>query len=377
MTNLDDLIAFRRDIHAHPELAYSEHRTAARIAAALREIGLEVHEGIGGTGVVGVLRVGEGQRSLGLRADMDALPIDEQTNLPYASTHPGCFHGCGHDGHVAMLLGAARVLAADPQFSGTVNFIFQPAEEGEGGARAMIEDGLFDRFPCDRIYALHNWPALPAGTVQTRSGAIMGAADKFRIRLTGKGGHAGVPQDTPDTLLAAASLVQQLNTIVARAVPASAAAVLSVTEIHGGHAHNVIPAEAMVGGTVRSFDPAVQDRIEERMRQILAGIAASFEVGAELNYDRYYPATINDPKAAADALEVAATVASASLAPEPAATSEDFSFMLQHRPGAYIWLGQGSPEKAAPLHNPGYDFNDAIMETGVKLHVALARHWLG
>lgn len=377
MTNLDDLIAFRRDIHAHPELAYSEHRTAARIAAALREIGLEVHEGIGGTGVVGVLRVGEGQRSLGLRADMDALPIDEQTNLPYASTHPGCFHGCGHDGHVAMLLGAARVLAADPQFSGTVNFIFQPAEEGEGGARAMIEDGLFDRFPCDRIYALHNWPALPAGTVQTRPGAIMGAADKFRIRLTGKGGHAGVPQDTPDTLLAAASLVQQLNTVVARAVPASAAAVLSVTEIHGGHAHNVIPAEAMVGGTVRSFDPAVQDRIEERMRQILAGIAASFEVGAELNYDRYYPATINDPKAAADALEVAATVASASLAPEPAATSEDFSFMLQHRPGAYIWLGQGSPEKAAPLHNPGYDFNDAIMETGVKLHVALARHWLG
>jgi len=217
---------------------------------------------------------------------------------------------------------------------------------------------------------------LPAGTVQTRPGAIMGAADKFRIRLTGKGGHAGVPHDTPDTLLAAASLVQQLNTVVARAVPASAAAVLSVTEIHGGHAHNVIPAEAMVGGTVRSFDPAVQDRIEQRMRQILAGIAASFEVGAELDYDRYYPATINDPKAAADALEVAATVATASLAPEPAATSEDFSFMLQHRPGAYIWLGQGSPEKTAPLHNPGYDFNDSIMETGVKLHVALARHWL-
>jgi len=376
MTDIESLIAFRRDIHAHPELAYSEHRTAARIAAALREIGLEVHEGIGGTGLVGVLRVGEGQRSLGLRADMDALPIDEQTNLPYASTHPGCFHGCGHDGHVAMLLGAARVLAADPQFTGTVNFIFQPAEEGEGGARAMIEDGLFDRFPCDRIYALHNWPALPAGTVQTRPGAIMGAADKFRIRLTGKGGHAGVPHDTPDTLLAAASLVQQLNTVVARAVPASAAAVLSVTEIHGGHAHNVIPAEAMVGGTVRSFDPAVQDRIEQRMRQILAGIAASFEVGAELDYDRYYPATINDPKAAADALEVAATVATASLAPAPAATSEDFSFMLQHRPGAYIWLGQGSPEKAAPLHNPGYDFNDSIMETGVKLHVGLARHWL-
>lgn len=376
MTDLDDLIAFRRDIHAHPELAYEEHRTAARIAEALREIGLEVHEGIGGTGVVGVLRAGNGTRSVGLRADMDALPIHEQTNLPWASTHPGCFHGCGHDGHVAMLLGAARVLAGDPQFSGTVNFIFQPAEEGQGGARAMIEDGLFERFPCDRVYALHNWPALPAGTVQTRPGAIMGAADKFRITLTGRGGHAGVPHDTPDTLLAAANLVQQLNTIIARAVPAWASAVLSVTEIHGGHAHNVIPAEAMVGGTVRSFDPAVQDRIEERMRQVIAGVAASFEVSAELDYDRYYPATINDPAAAADALEVAATVAEASLAPEPAATSEDFSFMLQHRPGAYIWLGQGSADKAAPLHNPGYDFNDSIMETGVNLHVALALHWL-
>lgn len=376
MTDLDDLIAFRRDIHAHPELAYEEHRTAARIAEALREMGLEVHEGIGGTGVVGVLRAGNGTRAVGLRADMDALPIHEQTNLPWASTHPGCFHGCGHDGHVAMLLGAARVLAGDPQFSGTVNFIFQPAEEGQGGARAMIEDGLFERFPCDRVYALHNWPALPAGTVQTRPGAIMGAADKFRITLTGRGGHAGVPHDTPDTLLAAANLVQQLNTIIARAVPASASAVLSVTEIHGGHAHNVIPAEAMVGGTVRSFDPAVQDRIEERMRQVIAGVAASFEVSAELVYDRYYPATINDPAAAADALEVAATVAEASLAPEPAATSEDFSFMLQHRPGAYIWLGQGSADKAAPLHNPAYDFNDSIMEAGVNLHVALARHWL-
>jgi len=376
MTDIESLIAFRRDIHAHPELAYQEHRTAERISAALREIGLEVHEGIGGTGVVGVLRAGDGPRTVGLRADMDALPIDEQTNLPYASTNPGCFHGCGHDGHVAMLLGAARILAADPQFTGTVNFIFQPAEEGHGGARAMIEDGLFERFPCERVYALHNWPALPAGTIQTRPGAIMGAADKFRITLTGKGGHAGVPQDTPDALLAAATLVQQLNTIVARAIPASAAAVLSVTEIRGGHAHNVLPTEAIVAGTVRSFDPQVQDRIEERMRQIAAGVATGFEVSATVHYDRYYPATINDPSAAADALEVAATVASASLAPEPAATSEDFSFMLRQRPGAYIWIGQGTADKAAPLHNPAYDFNDAILETGVKLHVALARQWL-
>ncbi len=372
-----DLVALRRDIHAHPELGFSEHRTARVIAAELARLGLEVHEGIGKTGVVGVLKGRrKGTRTLGLRADMDALPIHEQTNLPWASTTPGTFHGCGHDGHVAMLLGAARVLAADPDFAGTLNFIFQPAEEGQGGARVMIEEGLFERFACDRVYALHNWPGLPAGTISTRPGPIMGAADKFRITLTGKGGHAAIPHDTPDAILAAASLVQQINTIVARDVPPSANAVLSVTQIHGGHAHNVIPAEVVVSGTVRTFDPAVQDRIEDRMRAMLKGIEASFEVQCALDYDRYYPATINDPAAAADALAVAATVAHAELAPEPAPTSEDFSFMLQRRPGAYIWLGQGAADHAAPLHNPHYDFNDAVMETGIRLHVALARHWL-
>lgn len=373
---IDPLVALRRDIHAHPEPGFEEHRTAARIAAELRVLGLEVHEGIGGTGVVGVLKAGNGARSLGLRADMDALEIHEQTNLPWASTRPGCFHGCGHDGHVAMLLGAAQALAREPGFSGTLNLIFQPAEEGLGGARRMIEDGLFERFPCDRVYALHNWPDLPAGTIATRAGAIMGAADKFVIRLTGKGGHAALPQQTPDTLLAAAALVQQLNTIIGRAVPAAASAVLSVTQIHGGHAHNVIPAEARIEGTVRTFDPAVQDRIEERMRQILAGIETGFEVGTWLDYDRYYPATINDPAAAEDALAVAGTVGTALRAPEPAATSEDFSFMLQQRPGAYIWLGQGKGEGSAPLHNPRYDFNDEVLETGVRLHIALARNWL-
>ena len=373
---LPGLVALRRAIHAHPELGYAEHRTAALIADTLRAAGIEVHEGIGGTGVVGVIRAGAGPRTLGLRADMDALPIDEQTNLPYASTMPGCFHVCGHDGHVAMLLGAAQALARDPGFTGTLNLIFQPAEEGLGGARAMIEDGLFERFSCDRVYALHNWPGLPAGVISTRPGAIMGAADKFAIALRGRGGHAALPQDTPDAILAAASLVQQLNTIVARDVAPGAAAVLSVTQIAGGDAHNVIPAEVRVGGTVRTFDPVVQDRIEQRMRQILRGIEASFEVTATLDYDRYYPATINDAAAAADALEVAASVATAELAPEPAATSEDFSFMLQRRLGAYIWLGQADPEKAAPLHNPHYDFNDRMMETGIRLHMALARHWL-
>lgn len=374
---LNDLVALRRDIHANPELGFCEQRTAGRIADELRALGIEVHEGIGTTGLVGVLKGRrEGSRTLGLRADMDALPIQEMTNLPWASKTPGSFHGCGHDGHVAMLLGAARVLAADPDFAGTLHLIFQPAEEGLGGARVMIKEGLFERFPCDRVYALHNWPGLPAGTISTRPGAIMGAADKFRITLTGKGGHAAIPQDSPDAILAAASLVQQLNTIVSRAVPPYASAVLSITQIHGGHAHNVIPAEVMVAGTVRTFDPAVQDRIEERMRAMLKGIATSFDVECALDYDRYYPATINDAEAAADVLEVAATVGTAELAPEPAPTSEDFSFMLQQRPGAYIWLGQGSHTHAAPLHNPQYDFNDNVLETGVRLHVALARHWL-
>lgn len=374
---LNDLVALRRDIHANPELGFCEQRTAGRIADELRALGIEVHEGIGTTGLVGVLKGRrEGSRTLGLRADMDALPIQEMTNLPWASKTPGSFHGCGHDGHVAMLLGAARVLAADPDFAGTLHLIFQPAEEGLGGARVMIKEGLFERFPCNRVYALHNWPGLPAGTISTRPGAIMGAADKFRITLTGKGGHAAIPQDSPDAILAAASLVQQLNTIVSRAVPPYASAVLSITQIHGGHAHNVIPAEVMVAGTVRTFDPAVQDRIEERMRAMLKGIATSFDVECALDYDRYYPATINDAEAAADVLEVAATVGTAELAPEPAPTSEDFSFMLQQRPGAYIWLGQGSHTHAAPLHNPQYDFNDNVLETGVRLHVALARHWL-
>jgi len=370
------LTTLRRDIHAHPELGFAEFRTAARIAEVLTDAGLEVHEGIGGTGVVGVLRAGDGTRCVGLRADMDALPFDEKTNLPWASLTPGSFHGCGHDGHVAMLLGAAQAMAQARDFSGVIHFIFQPAEEGQGGARAMIEDGLFDRFPCDRVYALHNWPALPAGVIATRPGAIMGAADKFRITVTGKGGHAALPHETSDAVLAAANLVQQLNTIVARNVASSAAAVLSVTQIHGGDTHNVIPANVVVTGTVRTFDPLVQNRIEERMRQMLRGIEAGFEVSCSIEYTRYYPATINDADAAEDALLVAATVGQAQRAPEPAATSEDFSFMLQQRPGAYIWLGQGKGNDPAPLHNPHYDFNDDVLETGIRLHIALARHWL-
>ena len=373
---LRPLVEFRRDIHAHPELGFQEHRTAARVAAALRAIGLEVHEGIGGTGVVAILRRGDGKRTMGLRADMDALPVDEQTGLAWTSTIPGCFHGCGHDGHVAMLLGAAQVLARDHGFSGTINFIFQPAEEGLGGARHMIEDGLFERFPCERVYALHNWPALPAGTIATRPGAIMAAADKFSVTIEGRGGHAAMPHATPDAILAAAAMVQQVNSIVSRDIPPAANAVLSVTEIAGGHTHNVMPPSVRLGGTVRTVDPVVQDRIEQRLRQIADGIATAFQVRATLVYDRLYPATINDPDAAGDVLQVAANFARAELAAEPAATAEDFSYMLQACKGAYIWLGQGRGDDPRQLHSPGYDFNDDVLETGIGLHVALARHWL-
>lgn len=380
MTDIADLIeplvAFRRDIHANPELGFCEHRTAGRIAEQLRALGMEVHEGIGRTGVVGVLRNGTSKRSIGLRADMDALPIHEQTNLPYASKTPGTFHGCGHDGHVAMLLGAAQQLSRTRTFDGTINFFFQPAEEGHGGAREMIEDGLFERFPCDRVFGLHNWPDLPAGVIATRPGPIMGAADKFEIALEGRGGHAAIPQDTPDAILAAASLVQQLNAIISRRIAPTASAVLSITQIHGGHTHNVIPERVTVSGTVRTFDGHVQDRIEASIRQIAAGVAQANELTATVDYQRYYPATINDADAAQEALDAAATVGEARLAPDPAFTSEDFSFMLQACRGAYIWLGQARDQGSVPLHNPHYDFNDDVLGMGIRLHVALAERHL-
>ena len=378
---VDDLVApltaLRRDIHAHPELGFAEHRTAAIVAEALRDLGLEVHTGIGGTGVVAVLRSGSSDRSLALRADMDALPIGEDTGLAYASRTPGVFHGCGHDGHVAMLLGAARHLVRSRRFDGTVNFIFQPAEEGLGGARQMIADGLFERFPTDQVYALHNWPDLPVGTAMTRPGPIMAAADRFDIVLTGRGGHAAMPHQTPDAILAASELVIQLNTIIARRIPPTASAVLSVTKIEGGHSHNVLPAAVRVVGTVRTFEPQVQDRIETALRQIAAGVALAAGLEVAVTYNRYYPATVNHPEAAAEALAAAACVCRhAEVAPEPAFTSEDFAFMLQARKGAYLWLGQGRDVGGVPLHHPNYDFNDDIIATGIGWHVTLAERLL-
>jgi amidohydrolase len=373
-----DLVALRRDLHAHPELAFQERRTAGIVAAALRELGLEVHEGIGGTGVVGVLRSGTGGRSVGLRADMDALPMLEQGERPHVSRFPGVHHGCGHDGHTAMLLGAARHLARTRRFDGTVNFIFQPAEEGRGGARAMVQDGLFDRFPCDAVYALHNWPELPAGTAQTRPGAIMAAADRFDIVVRGRGGHAAQPHRTPDAVLAASELVTQLHTITSRRIPPTQNAVLSVTRISGGQSHNVLPSAVELTGTVRSFDADVQDTIEAAIRQVAQGVAHGTGTEIEVKYVRYYPATLNTPDEAALALRAAESAGlDAAVAPAAAFTSEDFAFMLQARPGAYLWLGQGARrpgEAATPsLHHPSYDFNDDVLPLGVAWFVEVAR----
>ncbi|MEO6972132.1 MAG: amidohydrolase [Rhodoferax sp.] len=378
---LPELVALRHDLHAHPELAFEERRTAGIVATTLRLLGLAVHEGIGGTGVVGTLRCGNGRHSVGLRADMDALPMVELGKSAHASRTPGKHHGCGHDGHTSMLIGAARQLARTRAFEGTVHFIFQPAEEGKGGARKMIEDGLFERFACDSVYALHNWPDLPLGQAQTRPGPIMAAADRFDIAVRGRGGHAAQPHHTPDAILAASQLVAQLNTIVARRIDPGESAVLSVTRIEGGHSHNVLPAEVQITGTVRSFDATSQDRIEAALRAAAEGVALASGTQVEVDYLRYYPATVNTPTEAALALDAARAIGlRADVAPRAAFTSEDFAFMLQHKPGAYLWLGQGraepGPDGERALHHPCYDFNDDALPLGVRWFCEVARRAL-
>lgn len=368
-----ELRAVRQDIHRHPELAYTERRTAGIVAGLLREWGIDVHEGLGKTGVVGVIRAGDSPRSIGLRADMDALPIREASGVAYASVHEGLAHSCGHDGHTTMLLCAARYLAETRRFSGTVRLIFQPAEEGKAGARAMIEDGLFEQHPCDEIYALHNWPALPAGTIATRPGPIMAAADRFEIVVRGTGGHAAQPHLVSDTVLCAAQIITSAHTVISRRVDPSANAVLSITRIQGGNAHNVLPAEVRLTGTVRTFDPAVQNKIEASLREIVAGVGKAAGCSTEVEYIRYYPPTVNDAQCAAHALDAArALFGQALLAESPAATAEDFAFMLEQVPGAYIWLGQGRGASTPQLHDPAYDFNDDVLPQGAALLAALA-----
>lgn len=371
---MEHLVALRHDLHAHPELGFQEQRTSDIVANFLQQLGIEVHRGLGKTGVVGILKKGSSERMIGLRADMDALPMQDQSGTDWQSRAEQVSHACGHDGHTVMLLGAAEKLARDVSFDGSVCFIFQPAEEGLAGAKAMIDDGLFSRFPCEAVYAIHNWPELPLGQVQTRPGAIMAAADRFDIRVLGGGGHAAQPHLTRDTLLATSELVVQLNTLVSRALDPSETALLTVTRMQGGFSHNMIPAEANITGTVRTFSPAAQATIEARLRQMAEHITAAHGLHAEVSYLRYYPATLNSTAEAQFCLQ-ALTQASitAEAAPQPALTSEDFAFMLQARPGAYLWLGS-APCK--PLHHAAYDFNDALIPHGVNVFVTLIRQAL-
>ena len=371
--------AWRHHLHAHPETAFEETATAAFVAERLRAFGLDVHTGLARTGVVGVLENGSPGASIGLRADLDALHIRESTGVAHASQHDGRMHACGHDGHTAMLLGAAAALAQRRKFAGTVHFVFQPAEENEGGGRVMVEEGLFERFPMQAVYGLHNWPKLPVGRIATRAGPLMGAFDIFEIVVTGKGAHAAMPYQGKDPMLFVAHAIQALQTIPARNLHPLDAGVVSVTQVHGGDTWNVIPEEVVLRGTVRSFEPAVRDLIEARMRSIVAGIAAMFEMQATVRYERRYPATVNTPAETAHALAAAAAVvgeAGVIADPRPELGSEDFAYMLQAKPGCYAWLGAGTGPESPGLHSPRYDFNDEVLAIGASYWVRLAEQRL-
>lgn len=374
-----ELTALRRDLHAHPELGFEEVRTSGIVAAALESYGVEVHRGIGKTGLVGIIR-GRGVdsgRMVGLRADMDALPMTEENSFPHRSTTPGLMHGCGHDGHTVMLLGAARYLAQTRRFDGTVVLIFQPAEEGRGGARAMLDDGLFDTYPCDAIYALHNWPGLPAGTVGVNPGPMMAAADRFEIIVRGKGGHGAHPYQTVDPVLAAGHIITALQSVVSRNVNPLDAAVVSIGSMQAGNpgAMSVIPNEARLLGTVRTFRPSVQEMVEQRMRAVADGVAQAFGATVELVYERLFPVTVNTPQHAHRVADIATELLGGEHVIRdltPSMGSEDFSFMLQQRPGAYFRLGQGGAESGCVLHNARFDFNDEVIPLGSAMFCGLA-----
>lgn len=366
----DEMTGWRRDIHAHPELGFEENRTAAIVADKLRSFGMEVHVGIGKTGVVGVLRAGESSRSVGLRADMDALPILEANTFAHRSTHDGRMHACGHDGHTTMLLGAAKYLAETRRFDGVVNFIFQPAEEGIGGARAMIADGLFEKFPCAAVFGMHNRPGLPLGQFAVRSGPMMAGGAFFDIRVTGKGAHAARPEAGIDPVLVASQITIALQSIVSRNVRPLDTAVLSVTKIMGGDAYNVIPQTAQLAGTVRAFTHEVMAQVENAMRRVVKGTAEAYGATAELDFRVTFAPTVNDAKEAEFAAAVCAEVAgdaNVNRNPNLISASEDFSFMLEKVPGCYFNIGNGAGEGACEVHNPAYDFNDGALSLGASV----------
>jgi amidohydrolase len=374
---------WRHHIHAHPETAFEEAGTAAFVADKLTSFGLEVHTGLAKTGVIGVLRSGNAtpvaSQAIGLRADLDGLHIHEKSGVPYASRHAGRMHACGHDGHTTMLLGAANALARRKAFTGTVYFIFQPAEENEGGGRVMVEEGLFERVPMRAVYGMHNWPRLPAGTFAMRAGPLMGAYDIFEIVATGKGAHAAMAYSGKDPMLFVAQAINALQTIVARNLHPQDAGVVSVTQVHGGDTWNVIPQEVVLRGTVRSFRREVQDLIEQRIRGIVAGVAATFEMTASVRYERRYPALVNSEAETQHAIAAATAVVGGQhvdTAPTPEMGSEDFAFMLQARPGCYVWLGAGHGVDTPNIHSPQYDFNDAVSPIGASYWVTLAEQQL-
>jgi amidohydrolase len=373
-----EAVSWRHHLHRHPELAFREQQTADFVAARLGEFGLKVHRGLGGTGVVGTLTRGTGRKTIGIRADMDALPIEEESNAPYASDTPKVMHACGHDGHVAMALAAARACADLPELDGTVHFIFQPAEEGAGGARRMIEEGLFRLFPCDAIYGLHNWPALPVGSYAALDGDMMAAVAVFEIELSGRGCHGAMPHEGTDSLLAGCHLVSALQSIVSRNLDPLEAAVVSVTQIHAGTAWSVIPEKSIIRGTTRWFDSGIGDRIEQRVREFSNSIATGFGCEARIRYDRIFPCTVNDPVAAGLLRSIAgsAPLNLTRVDARPTMGGEDFAFMLQTVPGCYLWLGAAKPGDNPGLHSPRYDFNDELIPQGAALWVALVQRCL-
>jgi amidohydrolase len=382
-----EIQAIRRDLHAHPELRFEEHRTARLVADRLRAWGLDVAEGIGGTGVVGTLRRGDSPRAVGLRADMDALPLQEHNEFAHRSTHAGRMHACGHDGHTAMLLAAAKYLSLHGGFDGAVHFIFQPAEEGGAGARRMMDEGLFERFPCAAVFALHNWPGTAVGRFAVTPGPIMASSNEFEILVRGRGAHAGMPHNGIDPVLVATHLVQALQSIITRNKKPIDAAVLSVTEIHAGDATNIIPDSATIRGTVRTFTIETLDLVEARMRTIVEQLPVAFGATGSLEFVRNYPPTINSAEETGFAVSVMQEVVGAGNVEarcEPTMGSEDFSFMLLEKPGCYAFIGNGdgghrdAGHGIGPcmLHNPTYDFNDELIPLGGTYWVRLAQRFL-
>ncbi len=375
-----EMAEWRQDLHRHPELGFEEERTSGIVAAKLAAWGIEVHRGLAKTGVVGVLRNGNSGRSIGLRADMDALPMEEANAFAHRSTVPGKMHGCGHDGHTATLLGAARYLAETRNFDGTVHFLFQPAEEGGGGARVMVREGLFERFPCDAVYGIHNDPALELGEAAVVAGTVLAASDRVGITVRGRGGHAARPHIAIDPVLVGSQIVVALQALVSRRTDPLDSAVISITKFHAGSAGNVIPEEAELYGTVRTLRPETQDMMERLITQVAQGTAAAHDAVAEVRYVRGYPPTVNHPAQT----ERAALAAARALGGErvirdrpPAMGGEDFSFMLLERPGCFVKMGQrGKDRGGVPLHNPGYDFNDEMLPLGAGFFAALVEQEL-